>query len=453
MAVRKIEPQRGPQRKFLRSTADIAFYGGAAGGGKSFALLLAPLYHTHNPQFGAVIFRKNMVQVRNEGGLWDESMSLYSSLRGTHAREHNLEHVFLEGSRVKFSHLEHDKTVYDWQGAQIPFIGFDEVTHFSEKQFWYMLSRNRSISGEPARIRATCNPDADSWVRKLVDWYIGEDGLPIKERSGILRYFIRTNDETIWGSSREELITKYGEDTAPKSFTFVAASVYDNKILMEKDPNYISNLKALSRIDRERLLGGNWNVRPSAGMFFTRDMFEIIDTVPAGWSAACRYWDKGATKPNPQNPDPDWTRGLKIYKYRNGMWVVVDLRSTRDTPLKVEELIKTTASHDSHGVTIFIEQEPGSSGVADRDNYIRLLSGFDVRVTKPSVDKITRAKPASAQAEARNIKLLRGPWNEEFLRETENFPPEKDRGHDDIVDTLSGAINELSTNPSILDVL
>lgn len=453
MAVRKIEPQSGPQRKFLRSIADIAFYGGAAGGGKSFALLLGPLYHTHNPQFGAVIFRKNMVQVRNEGGLWDESMSLYSGIKGTHAREHNLEHVFKEGSRVKFAHLEHEKTVYDWQGAQIPFIGFDEVTHFTEKQFWYMLSRNRSVSGEPARIRATCNPDADSWVRKLIDWYIGEDGLPIKERSGILRYFIRTNDETIWGDSREELITKYGEDTAPKSFTFVAASVYDNKILMEKDPNYISNLKALSRIDRERLLGGNWNVRPSAGMFFTRDMFEIIDTVPSGWRAACRYWDKGATKPNPQNPDPDWTRGLKVYKYPNGLWVVVDLRSTRDTPLKVEELIKTTASHDSHGVTIFIEQEPGSSGVADRDNYIRLLSGFDVRVTKPSVDKITRAKPASAQAEARNIKLLRGPWNEEFLRETENFPPEKDRGHDDIVDTLSGAINELSTNPSILDVL
>src|SRR5690554_534113 len=70
-------PQAGPQEQFLKSKADIAIYGGAAGGGKTWALLLEPLSHIANPGFGGVIFRRTTVQVRNEGGLWDESARMY----------------------------------------------------------------------------------------------------------------------------------------------------------------------------------------------------------------------------------------------------------------------------------------------------------------------------------------------------------------------------------------
>jgi hypothetical protein len=102
------------------------------------------LRHYDNPRFGAVIFRRTTTQVRNEGGLWDESMMLYGML-GAHPREVALEWSFPSGMRVKFSHLEHEKTVHDWQGSQIAMIGFDELTHFTEKQFFYMLSRNLSL--------------------------------------------------------------------------------------------------------------------------------------------------------------------------------------------------------------------------------------------------------------------------------------------------------------------
>lgn len=435
---------------FLGTSADIAIYGGGAGSGKSYALLLETLRHFYNPKFGCVIFRRNSVQVRNEGGLWDESVSLYKPLNA-HPRESFLEWEFPSAARVKFSHLEREDSVYDWQGSQIAYIGFDELTHFTEKQFWYMLSRNRSMSGVPGYIRATCNPDADSWVRKLINWWIGEDGYPIKERSGVLRWFIRQDDALIWGDSREELVTKYGSEQQPKSFTFIAALIHDNKILMQKDPSYLSNLMALSRVERLRLLGGNWDIRPTAGMLFQREWFPVIDAIPSGWIKVVRYWDKGATKPNEGNKDPDWTRGIKLYKYPNNTFVVADMRSAQDTPLKIEQMVLNTATFDSQATTVYIEQEPGASGVADADNYVRLLSGYDVHVCKPAVDKMTRAKPVSAQCEAGNINVLRAPWNDSFFIELENFP---EGSHDDQVDVLSGAFNELTgTGVSILDAL
>lgn len=443
-----ITAQEGPQKAFLESSADIAIYGGGAGSGKSYALLLEPLYQYNNPQFGTVIFRRNSVQVRNEGGLWDDSTILYKPLLG-HPREAQLEWTFPPGSRVKFSHLENEKSVYDWQGAQIALIGFDELTHFTEKQFWYMLSRNRSMSGIPGRVRATCNPDADSWVAELISWWIGAEGYPIKDRSGVLRWFIRQDEQLIWGSSRQELINNYG-DVQPKSLTFIAALLHDNRILMEKDPSYLANLMALSRVDRMRLLGGNWKVRATAGTMFQREWFPVIEAIPAGWLRCVRFWDRAATKPHADNSDPDWTRGLKLYKYRDGTFVIGDLKSLRDSPGQVERLIINTASHDSQQVEIMSQQDPGSAGVAEAENFIRMLQGYVVKTLLTSKDKLTRAKPVSAQCEAGNIRVLRAGWNDDLFTELENFP---EGSHDDIVDVLSGAFNELSANVSIFDLL
>lgn len=459
MGVLKISPQEGPQTLFLTTPADIAIYGGASGGGKSFGLLLEPLYHHDNPKFGWVIFRRTTTQIRNEGGLWDEALGLYAPIGATF-KESTLEVTFKSGMHGKFAHLEYDATVYDWQGSQIALIGFDELVHFTEKQFFYMMSRNRSMSGVPGYIRATCNPDKDSWVRRLIDWWIGPDGYPIPERSGVLRWFIRQDETLIWADTKQELEDKYGKDCQPKSLTFISASIEDNKILMEKDPSYLASLKALPRVERDRLWKGNWNVRPAAGDYFQRGWFEILDTLPGGWIQSLRYWDRASTRPSESNPNPDWTRGLKMLKYANGTYVVADLQSLRDSPLAVEALVRNTASQDTPTTTIRVEQDPGSAGVADADNMVRLLGGYDVRVCKPTTDKVTRALPVSAQAERGNIKLLRGPWNEEFLSEVENFPPESGRGkskdnsgHDDIVDTLSGAFNELCSEISTFDVL
>lgn len=448
-----LAPQAGPQTQFLGCFADIVIYGGAAGGGKSYGLLLDPLRHIRNKEFGCTIFRRTAVQVTIEGGLWDESMKLYPMLGGR-PREHKLEWRFPSGMSVGFGHLEYDKDVLSYQGAQIPLIDFDELTHFTQNQFFYMLSRNRSTSGVKPRIRATTNPDPDSWVRKFIDWWIGADGYAVKERAGRIRWFIRQEDKIVWGDTREELLSQFGNgpEIVPKSVAFIPARLQDNQILMQKDPAYLGNLLAMNRVDRLRLLGGNWNVRASAGMMFQRDWFEIIDAIPSGWISCVRYWDRAATKVNETNRDPDWTRGLKLYKYPDGSFVVADIRSVRDTPGKVEELVKTTASHDGWGVTIWGEQDPGSAGVADAARFTSMLAGYDVRIQRPTKDKVTRAKPVSAQSEARNIKVIRALWNDDFFSETENFD-ENGTGHDDIVDVFSGAFNVMCGELSTADVM
>lgn len=350
---------------------------------------------------------------------------------------------------MKFAHLEYDKNVYDWQGSQIPFIGFDELTHFTERQFFYMLSRNRSTSGVPGYIRATCNPDADSWVRDLIDWWIGEDGFPLAERSGVLRWFIRKDEKMIWGDSAEELQTIYGADERPKSLTFIPSNIRDNKILMDKDPAYLANLMAQSRVERARLLGGNWNVRETAGEMFQQEWFPTLEVIPGGWIDICRAWDRAATKPNEKNKDPDWTRGVLIYKYPNGTFLVASLISLRDTPGQVEKIIKNAAAQDTYATKIRAQRDPGSAGVAEAENFVRMLPGYDVGTEPLSQNKIARAKPVSAQAEAGNIYVLKAPWNKEFYAELENFP---EGGHDDIVDALSLAFNSLAGGLSIADV-
>jgi hypothetical protein len=215
---RRIEAQPGPQRTFLATSADLAIYGGAAYGGKTFALLLEPLRHSKNPNFGAVIFRRTYPQVTNEGGLWDTSQQLYP-LVGAKPRESDLSWRFPSGASVKFAHLQYEANKIDWQGAQVPLIGWDELTHFTEGQFWYLFGRNRSMCGVRPYTRATCNPDPDSFVRVLIDWWIGEDGFAIPERSGRIRWFVRYDGELHWADGRDELAGRFrlpdGESIEP----------------------------------------------------------------------------------------------------------------------------------------------------------------------------------------------------------------------------------------------
>ena len=227
----------------------------------------------------------------------------------------------------------------------------------------------------------------------------------------------------------------------PKSVTFIVSSIHDNKILLEKDPGYLGNLKALPRYEREQLLNGNWNIRATAGMYFKRSFFEVVNAVPKSKSnKIIRYWDRASTKETGSN-DPDYTVGLRLEKDRDGVFYVTDVVRVRESPLGVLKTIQNTASQDGSGVRIVIEQDPGQAGVSECDHLVRNLSGYSVSVNKVSKDKITRALPVSSQAEAGNIKILKARWNEDFFKELENFP---EAGHDDQVDALSGAFNMLA---------
>lgn len=306
-----------------------------------------------------------------------------------------------------------------------------------------MLSRNRSMCGVRPYVRATCNPDADSWVAEFISWWIDQDtGFAIPERAGVIRWFIRIGDTIIWASSREELARHVnpidGEPIPPKSVTFIPAKLSDNALLMAADPGYLANLMAQPTVERERLLGGNWKIRPAAGLLFQRGWCEVVDAVPAGvtWM---RGWDLAST-PKVEGNDPDGTAGTKIGKLPDGRYIVGHHVKDFLSPAGVERLIKNTAEADGANAKISLPQDPGQAGKSQVTNLVKLLIGFDARATPESGDKITRFSPFSAQAEAGNVLVLRAPWNEAWFSALEGFP---EAAHDDDADSTSRAFNAL----------
>jgi predicted phage terminase large subunit-like protein len=275
--VKQLRPQIGPQEQFLATSADIALYGGAAGGGKTFALLLEALRHIGNGEYRAAIFRRTYPEITEPGSLWDKSLEFYPAL-GSEPSIGNLRHTFPSGAEIQFLSCQYESDVNKYQGMQVAFLGFDEATHFTEHQFFYLLSRARSTSGVRPYVRATCNPDSGSWLAKFIAWWIDpETGTPIPDRAGTLRWFIRRNGIVYWGDTPQQLRDEHGDDVNPLSFTFIPARLQDNEILMKADPNYIANLKALPYVEQERLLHGNWKITNNEGAYWQHNP-EYLDS-------------------------------------------------------------------------------------------------------------------------------------------------------------------------------
>jgi predicted phage terminase large subunit-like protein len=432
-----IRAHPGPQDAFMGCPADVALYGGAAGGGKTFAALLDQArWACSVPGFTGVIFRRTFPEIMNPGALWDESMKLFPLLGGV-PRRSDTRWDWPNGSWIKFSHFQREDDIASWQGAQLAAVTFDELVHFTERQFFYMLSRLRSSCGVKPYMRATCNPDPMSWVFKLVERFIGPDGLPVQSP---VTYFYRDSGKLTWSDTKDNLPA----DAMPRSFQFIPARVGDNPTI---DPDYIGNLKALSRVDRARLLDGNWLVRASAGMFFRRGWFNVLPVAPV-CQQVVRCWDRAATEQSDVSPDPDWTAGVKVGLLADGTTVILDVVRLRGTPALVQRTILATAAADGPGCEVVLSQDPGQAGVAEVDVLVKMLARFSVHVYRETGSKATRAKPLSAQCEAGNVSVVVGPWLAEFFTEVEGFVDEAEVKapagyHDDQVDGATGAYHWL----------
>jgi predicted phage terminase large subunit-like protein len=436
---------------FATSPADICIYGGAAGSGKSYALLLEGLRHAPSvPEFYAVIFRRQLTEISRSGGLWDESIGVYSHFGGESVMGRH-EWRFPNRSRISFGHLQVESDVMSWHGSQIAYLGFDELQQFTFRQVWYMISRNRSTCGVKPYIRATCNPDAESWLADFLSWWIDEEtGFPIRERAGVLRYVVRgPDDRLLWGDTADEVrpYLKIPADwpadlplPEPKSVTFIPAKLSDNPELMRRDPNYLANLLNQTMVERERLLGGNWKIRPAAGLYFKRGWVEVVETAPI-MRETVRYWDLAATEKTESN-DPDWTVSVKLGRDMAGYIYVLDVIREQVGPFEVERLLKNTASQDGRECKLGWGKDPAQAGKFQSQHLVRLLEGYWVAPEPESGDKVTRFGPCSAQCEAGNVKVLRAVWNEPFFRTLEGFP---ELTHDDDVDALAGAFALLTT--------
>lgn len=388
------------QAEFLACFDREALYGGAAGGGKSDALLMAALQFVDVSGYAAILFRRTYADLSLPGALMERARDW---LAGTKARWSDKEKTwhFPSGASLTFGYLDTANDRYRYQSSEFQFIGFDELTQFPETDFRYLFSRLRKLttSQVPLRMRAASNPGGmgHEWVRQ-----------------------------------------RFLTEGASQGRVFVPARLSDNPHLDREQ--YVTSLNELDPITRAQLLAGDWTVR-AGGSIFQREWFPFVDAAPAGLRLT-RFWDMAATEPKPGR-DPDWTVGLLMGRSADGMYYVLDVRRLRARPQGVESLVKQTAEMDGHSVPIRLEQEPGSAGKSMVDRYIVMLAGWAVMGERATGSKVTRASSLSSQAEAGRVLLVRAAWNGPFLDELEAFP---NGSHDDQVDAAAGAFHFLAAS-------
>ena len=219
---------------------------------------------------------------------------------------------------------------------------------------------------------------------------------------------------------------------------------------MKVNPHYLANLKALPIVERERLLHGNWKIKPTAGLMFKRSQVSIVSLEPDDLLYVCRAWDIAATEKKEKDKkgkgnDPDYTSGVLMGKRKNGRFIILDVVNQRIKAGEVEKLLYNTSVSDraKYGMkyTVRIPIDPAAAGKIVADYYIKLLAGFAVVAERVSGSKVARATPLATQWQNGNIDVLVAPWNEVYFTQLEFFP---DVEHDDMVDASSDSFNELA---------
>jgi hypothetical protein len=310
------------QRVFLRTNSIEALFGGAAGGGKSSALLMAALQYVDVPGYSAILFRRTFADLSLPGALMDRFKSWMSNYDDVHWNANSFIATFPSGARISFGYLNNANDYLRYKGSEFQFIGMDEVTEIRESDYRYLFSRLRRpasgpISQVPLRMRSASNP-APNWVRQ--------------------RFIVEGRQE---------------------NRIFVPSKLTDNPGIDAE--SYRQALAALDPVERRRLEMGDW-WSTTLGTLFERTSFIIIDPeeIPEIKSSArvVRFWDLAATEPSQSNPNPDYTVGT-LMMFDGGVAYILDVKRARVKGEKVEQLIAQTAQEDGLGVSIRMEQEPG----------------------------------------------------------------------------------------------
>lgn len=391
-----------PKQAAFLATRNITevFYGGAAAGGKSDALLMAALEYVDDPNYAALILRRTFAQLDMPDSILDRAKKWLAPFKEVKWVQKKSRFEFPSGAVIQFGYLQFDADVYQYDGPSYQFIGFDELTQFTEFQFKFMAGRLRRLQGSqiPLRLRGASNPGnvGHFWVKQRFIKYRGKDRL------------------------------------------FIPARLEDNP--HADRAAYETTLNKMDPVSRAQRRFGDWEVTQE-GTVFRREWFNHFqDEFNASDYRRVRYWDLAATL-----NAGDWLVGTKLGTEDKGKWYVEHVVRSQPGPAKIFDVIHATAQADGVYVPIRIEQEGGASGKTLIASLIRDLAGWDVKGEPSMKAKITRWQPFATQAEHGNVVICAGDWNEEWLDEMCAVPSSK---HDDQADSVSGAFKYLAVDAS-----
>lgn len=445
------------QQVFLTLQRREAMYGGAAGGGKSDALLMAASQYVDIPGYSALILRRTWPDLNAPGAILDRARTWWKS---TDARERDGGRVWefptkdrngnaANPARISFGYMQYDKDKYKFQSAEYQFIGFDELTQFEHNLYTYLFSRLR----RPDLVCLNCKQSVRRDPRKV--WYHTKKGKckdvipdpkvleqypPAPDGMDVFNVPLRMRSATNPGGIGHEWVRARFVDprTRTDEAVFVPARLSDNPSLDRE--SYEENLQYLLPVDRERLLAGDWDV-VNEGEMFQRHWFKVQEQSPVQGQAV-RFWDNASTAGG-----GDWTVGARVRLFE-GRWYIEDIVRGQWSTAQKERIMATTAAQDGRNVRQRMEQEPGSSGKDVIDHMRRqVFVGYSFDGIRSTGSKIDRAAPVASAAEPGNVVLIVGPWNKAFLDEFSMFPF---GANDDQVDAVSGAVSFLAGNRSKL---
>lgn len=421
----------------------------AMGGGKSYCGLLRHLRWVDDPQYRGYVVRKQQTSIMVAGGLFDEAYGLYKAFDpNVKPNKKAMTFTFSSGAVVAMGHCETNEDAEKWRGRQVSACMIDEATQLLEDHVLVILSRLRSKAKMVPNLFLTCNPSPDSFVRRWIDWWLipkGEEnaGRADPKKDGKVRWFIRQNNEMIWGDSREELLETYGSHVLPLSLQFISATIYDNPPLIKSNPGYLANLQGLKRVKQERDLWGNWDIREDASGFFKLDWLgEPVNPFDLDIVQWCRAWDIAGSLPSEVLPNPDWTAGVLIGKTKTGLYVIQDVVRFRARFGEVIQRMVQVGKEDPEGTHIIIPQEPGQAGKAAGQMMIKefLSEGLYARMRSTNKSKVLRFMPLASAAEAGLVRYVHGDWNDTFFSELEAFDGSRSKKDDQVDATADSFI-------------
>lgn len=437
-----IAPASAKQEMYINAEQDVVVFGGGAGSGKSFLGAMDFLKYTEDPKFRGLVVRRLTPQIHGPGGIFETFVNLHREMYDDKLKVKKRDGIiaYPSGGTVNFRHCQYTEDKHSFQGWQVSACLLDEAQQLEEEMVVYIMSRLRSEAAMRPKMRMTCNPAGKGhWLTNWVSWYLLPSGLPDPDKCGKTRWFTMRESEMVWGNSKEEL-EKEIPDCKPLSFTFINANVYDNPVLMARQPEYVAWLEGQDRESKEALLYGNWYVTKQHEGFFKRSWVSLVQ-VPPFHGRRVRGFDCAGSVQDEINRDPDYTATVLLSKSVDGKYCVEHAHRFRERFHTVEEYILNLSREEPDDITYVIPIDSGSAGMAYAKSLQQKIAEQGRHcVLHPTGNKskLIRFRPLASVFQSGAISVVSESWNDWYFDELEQFQG-NGKQHDDALDASVSA--------------